>query len=372
MFTYLFHSTSGAFFCSTLYYQNKNQVSYQSLPNLTYRPRRSSSSPRTPSTDGGDPTPPTVPRTPRTFDLIEDAYQTAMGIRRLSHQPAQGQGFSFAHGRGWTPCTSPRRGDCSPSSSRSPGPPPLSLLAQHPPPPVPLFPRLPQGIHVEPWGYKPPPPPPRSVEQEILPPQPLPPPQTSSAFDFQVLRGIRFNAQRECVAAAAGDTSPPPAPPPTLPRPFGYPGPPPPPPSSHHIIHHRPQLPTASTGAIPRVAPRSPPSHSAIPGALRDPVAAMAAAEAAVAEAAARSRAAVVERMVLVNDNSVTSSTSRSNNERVAAAARVEPEDSIAHVAPARRGGGSGKDLKELLPPVNSNDLTIWALVHAMSGTLDG
>ena len=132
--------------------------------------------------------------------------------------------------------------------------------------------------------------------------------------------------------------------------------PPPPPLPSHHIVHHRPHLPTAATGAIPRSIQRSsPPSHSATSGALRQrddaaaaaAAAALAAAEAAVAEAA-RSRAAVVERMDLVSDHAVTS-TSRSGNER---AARIEREESIAHVAPARRGGGSGKDLNEMLPAV--------------------
>ena len=82
--------------------------------------------------------------------------------------------------------------------------------------------------------------------------------------------------------------------------------------------------------------------------------AAFQAAEEAVAEAA-RLRAAAVERMDL-SDHAVTS-TSRPGNER--APARVEQEESIAHVAPARRGGGSGKDLKELLPAVRVHHINI-------------
>lgn len=115
------------------------------------------------------------------------------------------------------------------------------------------------------------------------------------------------------------------------------------------------------------MVPRSPPSHSATSGALNQrednaaaaaaAVAAAHAAAAAAAEAAAaesaRSRVAAVEReqrMDLDGGDHAVTSTSRSHNER----ARIEPEESIAHVAPARRGGGSGKDLKELLPRVIS------------------
>ena len=186
------------------------------------------------------------------------------------------------------------------------------------------------------------------------------------AFDFS---RIRYTHQE---IAPAEDPSPPP--PQSTARhliPHFQPPPAPPPPPSHHIVHHRPPMPpTAATGAIPRTVqavrpvPRSPPSASATSGALggqREDAAAMAAAFRAAAEAeaeaAARSRAAAaVERMDL-SDHAVTS-TSRPGHER-APAARVEQEESIAHVAPARRGGGSGKDLKELLPAVRLHHINI-------------
>ena len=176
--------------------------------------------------------------------------------------------------------------------------------------------------------------------QDILPSQLQPP----MAFDFSRYR----SNHREY--AAAEDLSPPPAP---MPRPLFHL-----PPHSHHVVHHRPHL-----GARPKEVPRSPPSHTATSGVLNQradtaaaaaAAAAVAAAAAARAEVAARSRMAAVDReqrMEIVSDHAVTSTSSRPNNEH----ARTEPEDSIAHVAPARRGGGSGKDLKELLPRVISN-----------------
>ena len=77
----------------------------------------------------------------------------------------------------------------------------------------------------------------------------------------------------------------------------------------------------------------------------------------AAAEAAPSRMATDYEqRMEIVSDHAVTLSTSsRPNNEH----ARVEPEDSIKHVAPAKRAGAGGprKDLKNLLPQVITTEM---------------
>ena len=155
------------------------------------------------------------------------------------------------------------------------------------------------------------------------------------------------------------DRSPPPPPPPP---PLALPLPPPRQPELYpHIIHHRPHLPPAApTGARPRTLPRAPPSHTATSGALfQGPEAAAAAAAeaAAAAAAAAAARSRVEHQRMELDEHAVSSSTSSRSTHSSAGdgGRRGSPQQNIAHVAPARRGGGSGKDLNELLPPVDSS-----------------